>query len=146
MRPFSFPCFVSQDELKENCTYSNRISWEVKSSERLQGHLTRFRPVVQPRVRKLNDPEACWTSHGLTRQALAVGAMPSPLADHQEDEGLAVQVLLPLFDPIRHALGDHDRRGVGIRPHHIGHDRGIDYPQALQTVHLTVLVHHSHGV
>ena len=52
----------------------------------------------------------------------------------------------PLFDPIRHALGDHDRRGVCIGPHHIGHDRGIDHPQALQTVHATVLVNDGHGV
>jgi hypothetical protein len=62
------------------------------------------------------------------------------------DEGLAAQVLLALFDPIRHAFGDHDRRGVRIGTHHIGHDRGVDHPQALQTVHPAILVHHSHGV
>ena len=53
---------------------------------------------------------------------------------------------LTLFNPIRHALSDHDSRGVRIGAHHIGHDRGIDYPQALQTVHPTVLVHHGQGV
>ena len=35
--------------------------------------------------------------------------------------------LPPLFNPICHAFGDHDRRGVRIGPHHIGHDRGIDH-------------------
>ena len=53
---------------------------------------------------------------------------------------------LTLFNPIRHALGDHDRRGVRIRPHDIGHDRGVDHPQALQTVHQAVLVNDGQGV
>jgi len=39
--------------------------------------------------------------------------------------------LPPLFDPIRHALGDHDRRSVCVGTHHIGHNRGIDHPQTL---------------
>src|SRR6266540_1557753 len=72
--------------------------------------------------------------------------LPSPHTDHQAAAGAAAQGLLALFDPIRHALGDHDGGGVRIGTHHIGHDRGVDHPQALQTVHPTVLVHHRHGV
>jgi hypothetical protein len=48
----NFPFFVSQDELKENCTYCNRIPWEVKSSGQHQEACTR---TWYPRLQALEN-------------------------------------------------------------------------------------------
>jgi len=56
----------------------------------------------------------------------------------------AAQILL--LDHIRALLADHDAGGIGVGPHNIGHDAGIDHPQTLGTMDLQLGIHHGSGI
>ena len=48
--------------------------------------------------------------------------------------------------PLRDALADHNGEGVGIGARHLGHYRGIGYPDSINAFNLAVLVHHCQRV
>ena len=53
---------------------------------------------------------------------------------------------LAVPNQIRGLLGDHDRRRIGVAAHDGRHDRGIDHPQSLDSVHLQAGIDDRHGV
>ena len=42
------------------------------------------------------------------------------------------------LDHVRPLLRDHDRGGVGVPRHHVGHDASVDDPQSRDAIHLQI--------
>ena len=63
-----------------------------------------------------------------------VSVQRNTLIQPSEYNRIPMYAQFPL-DPVRHALGDRDRRGVGVGPDDVWQYRGIDYAQALRAMH-----------
>src|SRR5215510_9058199 len=103
----------------------------------------------------------CWINVTLDiASPLATEFVPAGRTDHgdsivtQDNINIKVphpmiqpsSLLLPLAHERGQAFSHHHHGRVNGGTHQVGHDRGIDNAQSLQTMHLTVLINYRHRV